>query len=166
MRKRIVVLIAFAAAAPAPPAWRARSISVEVMAWGDTLYSWRLDRDGAGRFAELEPTRTQPFGRYDFVTRSFRVSPAEYRRIEVLLRPSRAYARRKLPCTVTMTDQDSGTVTWRLGGSAATLDFYYGCTSREVQPLYANLRRAHDVVGTLARQGRIVEVRKVYKPSD
>ncbi|HEX4737487.1 MAG TPA: hypothetical protein VH331_07995 [Allosphingosinicella sp.] len=166
MWKKVVTVAALALAAAAPTERRVASISVETIAWGDPLYSWRLDRDGSGRFAELEPTRMQPFGDYEYVTRSFRASPAEYRRVEALLRPSRGYAGRKLPCIFTATDQDSGTVTWRTDGSTVTLDFYYGCASREVAPLYASFRRAHDIVAALARKGRVVAVRPVHKPSD
>src|SRR5438270_535348 len=139
-----MLAIALGVAGVSPRSGTAESISVEVMVWGDPLYSWQLNSDGSGRFAELRPERTQVFGTYRFVTRSFRVSPAEFRRVALLLRPARSYAGRELPCTFEMTDQDAGSVRWRAGTTNVSLDFNYGCTSPAVAPIYQSFRRAHD----------------------
>src|SRR4051794_30341315 len=150
---------AVAAAEPVPsPATPGESVSFEAKSWGKPLSSWTVERLGAGRYTFSRKVPSGRFGDYDLVTRAFRITPADYARLEKLLAPARAFAGRELPCSLTITDQVYGRVRWKQGEEVA---FNLGCTSNQVRPIYDNFGQAETLVKRLAEAGTIIETKEV-----
>ena len=170
MRAAIIILAALggcgapAAQSQRQPAGVAESLSFEANSWGKPLSAWTIESSGQGRYTASKDAPSGDFHEYDLVTRSFTVSPADYRRVDALLRPARAYAGAKLPCELTVTDQVYGKARWQAAGGGEEIAFNLGCTSKEVAPLYENFWQAQKLVESLAGAGTIVETKEIRQP--
>jgi hypothetical protein len=168
MRQAMLILAVLAGcAAPAvepAPAPTAESLSFDSNSWGKPLSAWTVERSGRGRYTASKDASSGHFHEYDLVTRSFPVSPEDYRRIEALLRPAHAYAGESLPCELTLTDAVYGKVRWGGPAGARQVDFNLGCTSKKVGPIYDGLWQADQLVERLAAAGTVVETREIREP--
>ena len=155
---------AASAAPPAPPAAApAESLSLDANSWGKPLSAWTVERSGAGRYTFSRKVPGGRFRDYDLVTRSFRIKPADYSRVEALLRPARAYAGRGLPCRPTISDMVYGHVRW---SKSEEISYDLGCTSDEVRPIYEKLEEAENLVKRLSEAGSIVATEQVREPHE
>ena len=136
-------------------------LSVEMNSWGKPVAHWQVGADGAGRYTVSRETAAKSFHEYDLVTTSFRAAPADFARLEALLRPARPYAGREIPCELTITDAVYGRILWQRQGAPGEVRFNMGCTSRTADPIHANVAAALDLVETLAASGTVVEVKEV-----
>lgn len=161
--QHFIIILSMALAAPpaAAPAPTTERISFEASSWGKPLSAWTVERSGAGRYTASRDAPSGGFRNYDLVTRTFRIAPADYARIESLLRPARAFAGRDLPCRRTVTDQVYGKVRWT---TDEQVSFDLGCTSDQVKPIYDNFWEAETLVKRLAGAGTIVETKEVREP--
>ena len=168
MRKAIIFIAALGAcAAPASktgPAVTAPSLSFEAKSWGKPLSAWTIEPSGRGRYTASKAAPSGKFREYDLITRTFDAAPADYRRVEQLLDPARAYAGADLPCRMMVTDQVYGKVRWEGPGGHRELSFNLGCTSKDVTPLYEAFWQAQKLVEGLAQAGTVVETREVRDP--
>jgi hypothetical protein len=155
-------MLAASAACAAPPALRlgapAESLSLEAKSWGKPLSAWTVERSGAGRYTSSHKVPGGHFRDYDLVTRAFRIRPADYARVEALLRPARAYAGQAMPCERTITDMVYGQVGW---GKTEEVRYDLGCTSDAVRPIYEKLQKAEALVRRLAEAGKVIETQQV-----
>ncbi|MGA9580656.1 MAG: hypothetical protein WBR13_01645 [Allosphingosinicella sp.] len=168
--KRALLIVAMlggcAAAEPegAQPAPAARSLSFEANSWGKPLSAWTLESSGRGRYTESKAAPSGNFRDYDLVTRSFVANPGDYRRIEALLAPARAYAGADLPCKLTVTDMVYGKVRWSGPAGEQEVAYNLGCTSEAVTPLYKGFSQAQNLVEQLAEAGQVVGTEEVREP--
>jgi hypothetical protein len=152
-------LLSPAAAAPA-----AESLSLKVSSWGKPLFDWTVSRSSLSFYTASKDAPSGNFREYDLVTRGFRISKADYRRIEALLAPGRRYAGGKLPCGERATDFPYGSIAWKEGGRTRELRFDLGCRSLEAARVHQGLKKAQDLVERLAAKAPIVDVREVREP--
>lgn len=152
------------AALPLSPAQAAPSpdgLSLEISSWGKPIFDWTVSRSGLARYTASEKTPSGNFRDYDLVTRSFRVSAADYRRIEALLKPGRRYAGGRIPCERAITDMPYGRIGWTEQGRTRETSFDLGCRSREAAPVHGGLQAAQDLMERLAARGRVTGRREV-----
>jgi hypothetical protein len=148
-----------AAASPTPRAAApAESLSLDANSWGKPLSAWTVERSGAARYTFSRKVPGGHYRDYDLVTRSFRIRPADYSRVERLLRPARAYVGLGLPCRPTISDMVYGHVRW---SKAEEISYDLGCTSDAVRPIYEKLEAAETLVKRLSEAGRIVATEQV-----
>ena len=152
-----ILALAGGTAAAAPPV-PAESLSLDAKSWGKPISAWTIERAGAGRYTFARKVPGGHFRDYDLVTRTFRIRPADYARVEALLRPARAYAGQAMPCERTITDMVYGRVAW---GKAEEVRYDLGCTSAKVTPIYEQLQKAETLVRRLAEAGTIVATEEV-----
>jgi hypothetical protein len=149
-----------AQAAPSP-----EKLSFKISSWGKPLFEWTVSRSGLARYTASEKTASGNFHEYDLVTRSFRISEADYHRIETLLKPGRRYAGGQIPCERRITDMPYGRVGWTEQGRTRETRFDLGCLSKEAIPVHRGLEAAQDLMERIAGQGRVIERREVRGPS-
>jgi hypothetical protein len=149
-------------AASAPPA---DSLSLKMSSWGKPLFDWTVNRSGLSSYTASRPAPSGNFREYDLVTRSFRISPADFRRLEKLLAPARRFAGRTMACDERATDFPYGRIAWKASGRTSELGFDLGCRSAQTGPVHSGLKSAHDLVERLAARAAIVDLREVREGS-
>jgi hypothetical protein len=168
MRKTGLAMAALGAllhspAAAAPPT---ESLSLKMSSWGKPVFDWTVNRSGLSSYTASRPGRSGRFQDYDLVTRAFRVSPADFRRLEALLAPGRRFAGRTMECGARATDFPYGRIAWTVAGRTQELKFDLGCRSAETGPVHAGLKSAQDLVDRLAAKAPIVDLREVREPGN
>jgi hypothetical protein len=153
------LLVSPAGAAPRPD-----SLSLELSSWGKPLFEWTASRSGHATYTASQAVPAGSFRDYDLVTRAFRISNTDYRRLEALLAPGRRYAGRTLPCRDRITDLPYGRIGWKQRGRTRELRFDLGCRSAETARVHAGLEAARSLMERLAARARVVGRREVREP--
>lgn len=138
------------------PAPRLERIEMESTSWGRLVSRWSID--ARGNFAQTVPDNLyQP---KQFVTRSYAVGTAGFRRMRVLLGLAETRGGHRMPCTQAMTDAIYGEVKWvQPGGRARTLNFYTACREYGTRQVVAQIAKARQLADEWAKLGSITETR-------
>jgi len=148
-----------AAAAPATD-----SLSLKISSWGKPLFDWTVNRSGLSSYTASKDAPSGNFREYDLVTRAFRISPADFKRLEKLLAAGRRFAGRAMSCDERATDFPYGRIAWTAAGRTSELKFDLGCRSAETGAVHSGLKSAQDLVERLAAKAPIVDLRQVREP--
>jgi len=151
-----------AAAAPQQlrePAPRLERIEMTTTTWGRPLVNWSIDARGNFTLTQAEPDAFEP---RQFVTRSYAAGTAGFRQMRVLLGVPETRAGHRMPCTITMTDQVSGTVKWvPASGRTYALDFYTACKEYATRQALTQIGKAGQLASEWAKLGTVTETRAV-----
>ena len=153
------LLVSPAQAAPSPD-----SLSLKASSWGKPLFDWTVSRSGLSSYSASRDAPSGNFRDYDLVTRAFRISRSDYRRLEALLAPGRRHAGTDMKCDARVTDLPYGRIAWKEGGRTTELRFDLGCRSAETIRVHAAVEAAQDLVERLAAGAPIVDLRQVREP--
>ncbi|HYD37278.1 MAG TPA: hypothetical protein VEA60_06670 [Allosphingosinicella sp.] len=137
------------------------SLSIEASSWGKPLFDWTANRSGLSSYTESRDAPSGKFHDYDLVTRVFRVSKADYRRLAALVAPARRHAGGSMKCDERATDLPYGRIIWKTGTGTIQLPFDLGCRSAQTAQVHAGLQAAQDLMERLAARAPIVTVREI-----
>ncbi|WP_162232672.1 hypothetical protein [Sphingomonas sanxanigenens] len=143
------------AAAAAPPP----TIALRLSSWGQTMLTWTISADGTGSYTEAEGVATN-FRNYTLVTRRLDAGTAGYAEIRTLLASTERHAGNGIACTLQITDQAYGRVSW----NGVETPFNFGCRSKDADAMIAGIEKANGRLKILAANGDILNTEQIGSP--
>lgn len=140
MKRTLAALaLILAVATPAAQAQSVEPVDYRVNSWGRLVSAWSIDARGSVRYSHFVG-RNGSYFQGDALVRRFRISVEERVLIDALLAPARKASRKPLACGPRITDAPYGRIAW--AGTAAHIDFDFGCQSKRLRKVFAALNKA------------------------
>jgi hypothetical protein len=76
------------------------------------------------------------------ITRRWPATAGRFEEIAKLLKGPEAFAGKRVPCRLQITDGPQGQITWKQGSRSKTLSVVYACTSARADRIYEQLEKA------------------------